>query len=83
MFKVPKQLGWESVSNYDKHGLPDEYKVNWIDNDENLTADQAMEWFDVCSLEEKYVDKIMNFEEFQLHRNNFYSNLQPLHPIKK
>lgn len=82
MYIIPLKIGWESVKNYDEQGLPDEYEVLWADNDDNLTDKQALCFCDVLSKENKEVETIMNFEQFQAYCEKFYSNIHSLHPLE-
>ena len=79
MYKVPKQIGW--IGQYsEKHdpitgNLDADYEVEWADNDDNLTSEQANCLCDVCSLEEKEVEKIMNDDEFQDYLEKNYKSV--------
>lgn len=82
MYKVPVKFGWESVKSYDEQGLPNEYEVDWAENNNNLTHEQAQCFCDITSKEEKEVESIMTFEEFQVYCKDFYSTIHSLHPLE-
>lgn len=76
MYKVPKQLGWMGQYSeiYDPitYNLVGDYEVEWADNVDDFTHDQATCFCDVTSKEEKEVEKIMNDEEFEDYLNLKY-----------
>jgi hypothetical protein len=69
---VPAKLGWMKLENCESE-YPDDkdrFVVDWVDNTENFTFNQAQQVCDMVSSETKEVDFVMAEDTFV---HNFYS----------
>lgn len=74
-FSVPTRLGWLiSTGEVDENGMPTDYTVDWVDNDDNFTEKQCLVFCDVVSDEVKTVERLISDEDFEIFLNSWSSN---------
>lgn len=67
---APTKFGWLTPNGeYDEHGQPTDYMVDWHENTENYSKEQCLFLADVVSDEFKEVDE---FYDQTMFYNNFY-----------